>query len=143
MIVVDASVAIKWVLEEEHTEQARALYRACLRDDVTIIAPPLLPSEVANTLRQRMRSTPSMPRANALALLDRFLSLSIEIRAPENLHRQALILAADFDLPAVYDAQYLVLAQFYGCDLWTADQRFRQRLNGAFPFVRWIGDYVA
>jgi predicted nucleic acid-binding protein len=141
VIFVDASVAIKWIIIEDHTQQAQALYDDTVLSDDLIIAPPLLPSEVANSVRQRMRGTPPLPRSDALALLDHFLSFSVEIRTPADLHRQALILAADFDLPAVYDAQYLVLAQTYGCDLWTADQRFQRELSGAFPFVRFTGDY--
>ena len=51
MICVDASLAIKWILEEEHTAQAEALYRATLLAGERIIAPPLLPIEATNILR--------------------------------------------------------------------------------------------
>lgn len=143
MIVVDASVAIKWIFQEEHTDQAKALFRDSLHRREAIIAPPLLLNEVTNTLRQRMRGTPPLPRDDALALLDDFLTFPIQLDAPSELHRQALMLADDFDLPAVYDAQYLALAQTHGCNLWTADQRFLRQLRGRLPFVHWIGDYAS
>jgi predicted nucleic acid-binding protein len=55
MICVDASVAVKWILNEENSDRANALYRAAMRTGETIVAPPLLPLEVTNILRQRMR----------------------------------------------------------------------------------------
>jgi len=142
MIVVDASVAVKWIVAEEYTEQAQTLYQTSLQRGEQIVAPPLLPSEVTNTVRQQMRGARSLTRDEALALLDEFLAFTFDLRAPQDLYRHALLLAADFDLPAVYDAQYLALAQHYECDLWTADERLLRRLNGALPFVRWIGDYA-
>jgi predicted nucleic acid-binding protein len=52
MICIDASVAVKWVLQEELSEHARALYRAHLRMREPLVAPSLLLYEVANTVRQ-------------------------------------------------------------------------------------------
>ena len=49
-VVVDASVAVKWVLDEEFTEQARNLLRDSVRQP--IVAPPHLTSEVTNALYQ-------------------------------------------------------------------------------------------
>ena len=53
MICVDASVAGKWLFPEEHSAQADALLRGALEQAEPIVAPPLLPSEVANIVRQR------------------------------------------------------------------------------------------
>lgn len=52
MICIDASVAAKWILREEWSEEARSLYRAAIGDDERLVAPPLLPVEVSNVLRQ-------------------------------------------------------------------------------------------
>jgi len=56
-------------------------------------------------------------------------------------HRRALQLADTYNLPAAYDAHYLALAEAFGCELWTDDQRLLRRVGGALDFVRWIGDY--
>ncbi|MBA3416817.1 MAG: hypothetical protein H0U10_16475 [Chloroflexia bacterium] len=49
MIVVDASVAAKWVLrDEERADAAAALLAATLDADEVLIAPPLLPFEIAD-----------------------------------------------------------------------------------------------
>ena len=47
-----------------------------------------------------------------------------------------------FGLPAAYDSQYVALAQFLGCDLWTDDQRLLRDLAGRLSFVTWIGDHT-
>ena len=57
MICVDASVAVKWLLNEERSDRARALYLAALLAGEPIVAPVLLPLEVTNILRQRMRGS--------------------------------------------------------------------------------------
>jgi predicted nucleic acid-binding protein len=141
MICVDASVAVKWLLTEDWTDQARALLRDSLNMNREIVAPPLLIGEVTNTLRQRMRTADRLSIESALFLLEEFQDLSIEIRSPEGLDRQALILADAFGLPAVYDAHYLALAEQLDCEFWTADRRLVRAVASAMPLVRFIGEY--
>jgi predicted nucleic acid-binding protein len=143
MICVDASLAAKWLLLEEHSEKARSLYRVCIEEDQRIVAPFLLVSEITNILRQRMRGgQPPLLLAEAIQLLQQFLRMPIELTAPPNLYETALTFAATHDLPAAYDAHYLALAQLSGCNLWTDDQRLLRLLAGRLPFVKAIGDYA-
>ena len=125
---------------EEYSDEARALLRAALAQREPIVAPPLLPSEVANVIRQRMRQG-QVPREEARALLAQFLALPIALQAPETLYDRALVLADEHDLPAVYDAHYVALAELLGATFWTADQRRLRTLGGRLPFVRSIADY--
>lgn len=140
MIVVDSSVAVKWLIEEDLTPEAENLGAAAAASRETLIAPPLLPMEVANVLHQRVRRS-IMTFEAALQLFDEYLSVPIMLAFPAGLTRRALIIADQFRLPAVYDAHYIALAEYLGCDLWTADQRLLRALGGQLPFVRWIGDY--
>ncbi len=142
MICPDASLAIKWVVdEEEHQEQARALFRNARSADEAIIAPALLTIEVSNILRQRVRRS-LLSSDEAVALCDEFLAGPIEYRNPDGLSRHALTLANTYGLPAAYDAHYLALAQTYRCAFWTGDRRLINTLAGRLPFVRWIGAYA-
>jgi predicted nucleic acid-binding protein len=141
MICVDASVAVKWVLDEERSDRAKALFRATERAGRDIVAPTLLPLEVTNILRQRTRAANGLALEAAIRILDRFLALPIAIHAPDDLHRRALALAHAFDLPAAYDARYLALAEHFGCDLWTDDERLFRRVERSLPFIRRLGDY--
>jgi predicted nucleic acid-binding protein len=143
VICADASVAIKWLLNEERSDRARALYSAAVQTREPIVAPPLLPLEVTNILRQRMRSKDGLTLDAATQHLDDFLALRIELRNPAGLHFQALVLADALGLPATYDAHYLALAEHLSCELWTDDQRLMRHVASSLRFVRWIGDHPA
>jgi len=141
MICPDSSVAAKWLFAEEHSAQASALLRTALTAAEPIIAPPLLSSEVTNLIRQRMRQG-ELERAAARAVLARFLAIPISFQTPEMLYDRALVLADELNLPAVYAAHYVALAELLGATLWTADRRLLRALGGQLPFVRWIADYA-
>ncbi|MBM2811438.1 MAG: hypothetical protein HW416_2197 [Chloroflexi bacterium] len=143
MICVDACLAAKWILEEEFSDQAQALLVSAIREGSRVVAPPLLPIEVTNILRQRMRrDRPPLALADATELLERFLDLPVDIVAPDGLYESALALADAYQLPAAYDAHYVVLAQMLGCSLWTADQRLINALGARLPSVKSIRDYA-
>ena len=141
MICVDASVAVKWILEEERSDRADALFDATVDAGRPIIAPPLLPLEVTNILRQRMRAQSGISLVTATGFLAAFLALPIEIHNPARLHYQARVLDDALGLPVTYDAHYLALAEHLGCELWTDDQRLMRQVANRLPFVRWIGDH--
>ena len=136
-------MAVKWILEEERSDRADALYDATVEAGQPIIAPPLLPLEVTNILRQRMRAQDGISLTRATEHLAAFLALPIEFHNPVGLHHEALVLADALGLPATYDAHYLALAEHLGCELWTDDQRLMRQVAESLPFVRWIGDHPA
>lgn len=140
MIVVDASIAAKWLFREDHTEKALDLATAALVARERILAPPVLWIEVANILRQRMHRF-GMPLAQALDLFDRFLEVPVSSHFPRGLVQRALVLADQHQLPAVYDAHYVALAEMLGCDLWTDDRRLLRAVGRKLQFVKWIGEY--
>jgi predicted nucleic acid-binding protein len=140
MICVDASMALKWVFAEEHSDKALALVVAAGQTGERLVAPPLLPIEVTNAIRQRMRRE-SLPLQEALENLERFLQFDVTLLSPAGLYRGALVLADTYELPAAYDAHYVALAQMLSCELWTNDRRMLNLLQGKLGFVKWIGDY--
>ena len=140
MICVDASVAVKWLLREERSDQAYALYYAAVLDNEPIVAPPLLPLEITNVLRHRMRAEGGPSLVQATALLDTFLAFAIDYHNPPGLHQRALALADAHGLPAAYDAHYLALAEHLGCDFWTDDRRLLRQVGENLAFVRSLAD---
>jgi predicted nucleic acid-binding protein len=141
MICVDASVAVKWILQEEWTVKARALYFATIERGDEIVVPSLMPIEVTNTLRQQMRGPGALSLQGAEVLLADFLSFRFTTFDPAGLHQRALRLADAHRLSAAYDAHYLALAQMLDCEFWTADLRLIDQVERSVPFVRWIGDF--
>ena len=69
------------------------------------------------------------------------MDFAVELATPRGLHERALRLAQDYDRPAVYDMHYVALAQLAGCDLWTADQRLINALNGRLALVKDLRTY--
>ena len=135
-VVVDASVALKWVLQEDHTEEALALRTRWQDSSEQIIAPPIFRSEVTNVLHRRAPRGEFTPH-DAQDLLDTLLP-GVATAEPEGLYGHALTVAGEMGLGSTYDSLYLALAEFEGCEFWTADLRFVRSVQHRFSQVRGI-----
>ena len=148
MIVADTSVAVKWVFDEDHSVLALRLFRDCAARGEAVVAPRLLPFEVTNVIRQRVRRQ-GLGMTDAADAFEQFLRFGVTLLPGDDASRQPCITArwrspTGYDLSATYDAHYVALAESLGCELWTADQRLlRRRLGPQMPSVRWIADYRA
>jgi predicted nucleic acid-binding protein len=122
-LVVDASVAAKWFLDEPQHEEARALITS--GDD--LVAPEFLLLEVANILWKKIRrSEVDLPTAQAnLKALRRGEPEFVDSRL---LMARALDLADELEHP-IYDCLYLALARAEKAQVVTADQRFHKRVS--------------
>jgi predicted nucleic acid-binding protein len=140
-VVVDASVAVKWVVAEELSDRAHALLEDSLRAQRPVLAPPLLPIEVTNAIYQRQRRN-LITQDESRSYVATFLLLPIELIAPPDVFNRALSFARTHNLTQTYDALYAALAEAVQAELWTADERLRNALERAVPWVRWIGDYA-
>ena len=77
LIVVDASLAVKWLVEEEGSGTAAALAQFWRNEGTKLVAPPLMAIEVANALHRRVvRGEISV--ADAARLLENLLTSGIE-----------------------------------------------------------------
>jgi predicted nucleic acid-binding protein len=141
-VVVDASLAVKWVLKEPHAEEALALAEDWAVARIRPSAPCLLLVEATNVLHRRaMLGHISLSQARQL--LAGLLDMGIEIRESPQIHLRALELAQELQRPSVYDTHYLALADILGCDLWTADERFFNSVKERQPQVKWLGQFRA
>lgn len=119
-IVIDASVALKWVLDEPGQAEADALL------DEELIAPSLWLLEAANALwRRSVRGELTAAEAEE-RLGELFHAPVTSIRIEEDLVSAAR-LAAELSHP-VYDCLYLALALREHSCLVTADRRFHAAL---------------
>lgn len=141
-MVVDASLAFKWLVREIYTAEANDLGRLWNSRGTKITAPYLMPVEVSNALHQRVVQGELTLEA-ATQRIDSLLSSGLELHQPPDLYARALELARVLKQGAVYDAHYLALAETLGCDLWTADEKFYRATNPAVRNVRWIGESAA
>lgn len=140
-LVVDTSVALKWVLTEDHTTEAIALRNHCIRENVNMLAPSLLRYEAINVLAKRVidgtlaAADIHTALSNTLVLIDlRDFDLALSLRA--------IAFAASMPRRRFgFDAQFLALAEDERCDFWTADTDFAYEMSANYPRVKWIGAY--
>lgn len=132
-ICVDASVAVKWLVAEPGSMEALRLLEEWRSE--TLVAPSLMPAEVASVLRKKvLRGDLTLDEGErALEVLAGF---GFDLRLDDRLVRAAWKLAARFDQPTVYDALYLAVAEAAGAEFWTADHALAAGLGGALPYVR-------
>ena len=118
--VVDASVAINWVLPEAGSVQARRLLARAAAGDAQLSAPDVFVGEVANVVWKRCRLRGELLEEVAREALSALLAALPEIVPTTVLVAQALELALSFRRP-VYECLYVALALRDGCPLVTHD----------------------
>jgi predicted nucleic acid-binding protein len=124
MLVIDASVAVRWMFALDRSDRAEAV----LQSDERLIAPDLVMAEITNAAwklavfsglapdRVQLRVS-AAPKAfeeiiPSLELKDRALAIALELRH------------------AAYDCFYLALAEQRSCPIVTADDRLVRRCAG-------------
>lgn len=118
LLVVDASVVVKWFLPEIHSVAALRVAAS----GQAFLAPDLLGVEVANTFWKKLRRG-ELTNDEAARLIDDLQRLDITMAPHRLLLPAAFALAAAAGHP-VYDCLYLALAHQNDCQLVTADRRF-------------------
>lgn len=138
-VVLDASVAVKWLLaDEDHARQALALRDAIISHGMTVAVPPHFAFEVAHTLVRAARQG----RFDA-GLVERSLTaveaLGFEVDTSVDLAVRAARLAQGLGT-TVYDAAYLAVARARSATLITADRPLYEAGSAAGDGVAWLGD---
>src|SRR6202521_1644696 len=116
MIVVDASVAVKWVLPEPDSGPAVAL-----REAGAVIAPSLVVAEIGNALWKSVLRG-DVDKSDAYAALQIAVAHFDRIVSIDQLAARALELAVDLRHP-IYDCLYLALAERERVPIVSADAK--------------------
>lgn len=120
LVVVDASVAVKWFVYsgEDSVADADELLARHIDGEVRLAAPSLLAHEVLNVLRRPGRGAPAL--ADAMEAL--FETGVLFVAPDQGLMIRAAELVVECGL-STFDAAYVALADTLGCELITADRR--------------------
>jgi predicted nucleic acid-binding protein len=121
-LVIDASIAINWVVEEGGTDLALALQL-----QARLMAPDLIVAECANILWKKVQRK-ELDKNEALIAARLLQSAEIELVSTWGLMEPATRLAIELNHPA-YDCLYLALAVENGCRFVTADERLVNRIR--------------
>ena len=121
-VAIDASVAVKWFVREDGSDDARDLAESGVR----LVAPALIGLEVASALSKKSRrELVSLDQIEAsLRQLPRLFDELIDIDA---LMRPALALANELDHP-IYDCLYVEAARHRRIGLVTSDLKLLKKV---------------
>jgi predicted nucleic acid-binding protein len=122
--VLDASAAVRLVLNGEHAAQLAAK----LEDVAVVTAPDLFCSEAASALWKYTRAG-ILPLDQAILRLEQCLGLT-DTLVPESMLAPEALAAAARHQHSIYDMMYAVLARRSAALVITADRPFALRLRG-------------
>ena len=135
LLVLDASIAIKWFHGEPDSEAAERIRDRIVNGELRIMVPPLFFYEVANALTCKAGS-----EVDAIMAAHKVLT-SLPFQVVEviySLLTDAIHIAHRHHL-SVYDAIYVALAISTGGTLLTADERLARLIGG--PTVQLLKEY--
>lgn len=138
-LVVDASVAVKWLNPHEPLADKATLIRDDYeRGHVSLLMPLFWNYEVANGINKAVARghLSEQEGREAIALL---LAIKAQ-REPLPPPHESYELARKYQR-SIYDSWYLSLAEKTGCEFWTADQKLYNAVKDKARFVRWLADY--
>jgi len=136
VVVLDTSVLVKWFRSGEPlAAEASAFRQAYYEDRLNIVAPDLIPYELANALRYSSNAG----QEESTRAMESLYALGIEI-VPATAARiaRALALAYQHDL-TVYDAAFVALAEELGADFITADEKLLKKVS-TLPFCHFLAN---
>jgi len=134
-VIVDASLAVRLVIDEPGSAEAQAKWTEWKQEQVSIAAPTLLVYEAVNGLHQAWRGgfLTADELTQSLVLL---IGFPIRYHEPLSLANRATQLARDLQLGATYDSFYIALAEALRCEFWTGDKRLYNNIHKRVTFVR-------
>ena len=133
-LVIDASVAAKWLFVEPDTGKARTILDSVVSGELQLLAPDIILAEIANALWKRTQRG-DLDSPEALGLFEAFQKVEFKYCEVQELIGPALSIAFRHHHP-VYDCLYIVLARREGCDLVTADEKLYRAFAHIYPEVR-------
>ena len=131
LIVVDASVAVRWLVELPHSGAARALLTPRHR----LVAPTFLPAEVGSALLKMVRAK-VLSRTEGEDAFEDFFRAPVRLLPIQHAAAEAMKAALQSGL-SFYDCLYLTLAEVEQGFFATADVRFWNAMK-ATPHARHI-----
>ncbi|MDZ4685997.1 MAG: type II toxin-antitoxin system VapC family toxin [Planctomycetaceae bacterium] len=119
--ILDASVAVKWVLREPDSSKAIALRDDARNGVCELVVPETFPVEIAHALTRAERRG-VIPTGDAMLKVVDILSTKLELHSCIPLLPRAIKFSSQLRI-GVYDCLYVALAEREQCDLVTADLR--------------------
>jgi predicted nucleic acid-binding protein len=133
-LVLDSSVAFKWVVPEIDSVNAVRLRDAFRKGVHDILSPDVFFVELAHSLTRAERQK-RIPVSSAGALLLDVLTTPPAIVSFDSLLLLRACAISSRERIGFYDCLYVALAEREGCEFLTADDRLIKNLSQQFPFI--------
>lgn len=136
VVVVDASVVVKWFVDDAHTEHALRIRADYRKGNIDLWSTQLMPFEVLNALRYNPEfGTQELIRA-ATALCAYSIALYPIL---DELKERCVTNALRYGI-TIYDAAYLALSELLHKKFYTADEKLLMKTEDA-ETIRNITEY--
>jgi predicted nucleic acid-binding protein len=136
LLVLDASVILKWFLEEEYSDIALKIRENFYKEIYRIIEPDFLLYEFVNVLRYN----PVYTEEDVVKAVNSLIEADIDIVLPTvELLEVAVKIAKRYDV-TVYDAIYIALAKLISGTYVTADKKLYEKVK-ELKFVKFISEF--
>lgn len=137
-VVVDASLALKWIEGEPYSDEASELLENWQKQRRRLTAPTLFTYEATNTVAKRVKRG-ELPVEIAQERLAALLENARALERDLAVNPRALGIMQQFSLPSAYERHYLARAEFRHCECWTADEGLWNTVKNALHRVHWVG----
>jgi len=124
-VVVDASVIVKWFVEEEGSDKSLKLRDQYIEGKIRIIAPELLTFETLNALyHKRLFSEDELKEIS-----EALEAYSFTLYPLRGEYADRVVEVACRNGVTIYDASYIALAVIKNTHMYTADRKLIRRLK--------------
>ena len=124
IIVLDASVIVKWFNQEIYTDNALILKDNYLKKEYIIYEPSLLFYEVSNALRYNSE----LGAKDVIQAIQSLLELQLKVVRIEKWFLEAISLAYKHGI-TIYDSAYIALGLSLNVPIYTADEKLEKKVQ--------------
>jgi predicted nucleic acid-binding protein len=132
-LVLDSSVAFKWVVPESDSDKADRLREDVRSGTTEILAPDVFPAELGHALTRAERQGRILVGQAEIFWAD-VMTTPPQLEPSSPLMTRAIQISSQLRI-GVYDCLYVALVERQGCDFVTADYKLFRNLKPYFPFI--------
>lgn len=125
-LVIDASVTVKWFVDERDTAKALAVRNRHIAGELELVAPDLIVYETLNAISEY----PGISRNLLRSYVDSLFGLDLDLAPPSSEQMAKTTLNAKELKISVYDSSYVTLAEYLSTLILTADEKLARRIGG-------------
>jgi len=141
VVCLDSSVLVKLLTWEDESETAAHLMEKVVEREQTVVLPDFAWAEVGSVLRRKAR-TGEISAEDMERLWKIFRNLKvISYIGGEDIAETTWRISMEENLPTLYDAAYMAVAEKSGGEFWTADEKLVNSLGEKRKYVKLLREF--